>query len=198
MALSYRINAVFVWKPVRLVLEFLECAIRTGITINTRTFYANVLSSSCKKPSQEKRFAGELEQQPVVNAWIMLKTRGHAELKGARSVWFPIEDGYDSLLRQKIWECGSPNVTLLFLFDHDLKSEGEKEVWKVTYRATQSVRVTVKTLRLHPFLQSRTMLRRNLEHGLVGRVITYSINWILVCEEFISSNNISSQQYSIA
>lgn len=27
MALSYRINAVFVWKPVRLVLEFLECAI---------------------------------------------------------------------------------------------------------------------------------------------------------------------------
>ena len=68
MALSYRINAVFVWKPVQLVLEFLECAIRTGITINNRTFYANVLSSSCKKPSQEKRFAGELEQQPVVNA----------------------------------------------------------------------------------------------------------------------------------
>lgn len=146
-----------------------------------------------KNPAKKKRFACKLEQQPVVNAWgIMLKTRGHAELKGALSVWFPIEDGYDSLLRQKIWECGSPNVTLLFLFDHDLKSEGEKEVWKVTYRATQSVRVTVKTLRLHPFLQSRTMLRRKLEHGLVRRVITYSINWILVCEEFTSSNNISS------
>ena len=146
-----------------------------------------------KNPAKKKRFACKLEQQPVVNAWgIMLKTRGHAELKGALSVWFPIEDGYDSLLRQKIWECGSPNVTLLFLFDHDLISEGEKEVWKVTYRATQSVRVTVKPLRLHPFLQSRTMLRRKLEHGLVRRVITYSINWILVCEEFTSSNNISS------
>ena len=67
MALIYRIN-VFVWKPVRLVLEFLECVIRTGITINTCAFYANVLSSSCKKTSQEKRFACKLEQQPVVSA----------------------------------------------------------------------------------------------------------------------------------
>ena len=55
-------------KPVRLVLKFLECVIRTGITINTCTFYAKVLSSSCKKPSQGKRFACKLEQQPVVNA----------------------------------------------------------------------------------------------------------------------------------
>ena len=68
MALSYRINAVFVWKPVLLVLEFLECVIRTGITINTGTFYTNVLYSSRKKSSQEKRFACKLEQQPVVNA----------------------------------------------------------------------------------------------------------------------------------
>lgn len=126
-------------KPAMLVLEFLECVIRTGITINTRTFYANVLSSSCKKSSQEKRFACKLEQQPVVNAWrIMLKTEGSRRIKGALSVWFPIEDGYDSLLRRKIWECGSPNLTLLFLFDHDLKSDGEKELWKETYRATQS------------------------------------------------------------
>lgn len=55
MALSYRINAVFVWKPVLLVLEFLVCVIRTGITINTGTFYANVLYSSRKKSSKEKK-----------------------------------------------------------------------------------------------------------------------------------------------
>ena len=42
-------------KPTRLVLEFLECAIRTGITINTCTFYANVLSSSCKKKKKPRK-----------------------------------------------------------------------------------------------------------------------------------------------
>ena len=54
MALSYRINAVFVWKPVRLVLEFLECAIRTGITINTRTFYATFYLLPAKNPAKKK------------------------------------------------------------------------------------------------------------------------------------------------
>ena len=144
-----------------------------------------------KNPAKKKGFAFKLEQEPVVNVWrTMPKTRGHAQ--GSTWCLIPYWGSlwYSSVWDQrKICEFGSANITFLFLFDHDLKTEGEKKVWKETYRAIQSVRVMVRPLRLQ-FLQSRTMLRRELEHGLFWRVITYSINWILVCKEFMSSNNI--------